>query len=384
MQDFNFHSPVRVVFGKSSHLGLKNLVSNYGNKVLLVYGGGSIKANGVYRKVLEQLQGLEVQEFAGIEPNPRVETIRKAVVLGKQFQPDLVLAVGGGSVIDAAKLIAASINYQGDPWDFLVKPHTESSKYVALATVLTLAATASEHNSGAVITNWETHEKLFFGRDQLYPRFSILNPEFTFSVNKEQSAYGTIDAFVHVLEQYINTSLQTPMQDRFSEGILLTLIENGPKVLDEPENYDVRANIMLCASFALNGMIAMGAGQDWATHSIEHEFSGFYDIPHAAGLAVILPHYLRVAKSHKLAKLVQYGKRIWNLSGSDTDIAEAAIQKTADFFNSLGAKPNLKAWDIDSEHFDTITSRLMSIGSVGEIKLTEGELRIVLEKSLGV
>jgi NADP-dependent alcohol dehydrogenase len=382
MQDFEFHNPTKIIFGKNSLNSLAAEAGKLGKKVLLTYGQGSIKKNGVYDQVMAQLTGFEVQEFAGIEPNPRVETLRKAIAQAREFAPDLILAVGGGSVIDGSKLIAAATYYDGDAWHFLTKPGIEPQKYIPLATVLTLSATNSEMNSGAVITNWETHEKLFFEREQCYPVFSILNPEFTFSLPQEQIAYGVIDPFVHVIEQYINQTLDAGLQDRWAEGALLNLIEHGPQAIAEPKSYEHRAELMLSGCFVLNGILAMGTGQDWATHNIEHEVSAFYDITHAAGLAVILPNWLEVvAKQQKPEKLLQYGQRVWGLSGSEAEVMDGAIAKTREFFENLGVKTRLSDYNIDSKYFHTMVERL-AVRGIGEVPLTAEQIREILEKSL--
>lgn len=381
MQDFTFHNPTKLVFGKSAMEKLAENAKNFGNKVLVTYGGGSIKKNGIYDKVMEQLEGFEVREFGGIEPNPRVETLQGAIELAREFEPDLLLAVGGGSVVDGTKLVAAAINYEGDPWE-IVEEKKRPEKFVPIGVVLTLAATGTEMNVSAVITNWTEHKKDYFQFEEVRPKFSILDPQNTFTVPKDQSVYGVIDAFVHVMEQYMNTTLDAPLQDRFAESILKTLVEWGPKVLESPDDYNVRETLMWSATMALNDIIALGQAGDWATHMIEHEFSAFYDIPHAAGLAVIHPHWLEVvAKNQKSEKLVQFGKRIWGLTGTDEDIMNSAIAKTAEFFSKMGAKLKLSEWDIDREYFDEITERLLKRG-VGEFELDEGQIRQILEKSL--
>jgi alcohol dehydrogenase YqhD (iron-dependent ADH family) len=381
MKDFVFYNPTKIIFGKNAMGQILVNVKSFGKKVLLTYGGGSIKRNGIYDKVIRQLRGLEVKEFGGIEPNPRVETIRKALSQLQGFKPDIILAVGGGSVIDGSKLMASSFYYQGDPWDFLVKKNVSPKKYLPLATVLTLSATGSEMNEGAVISNWETHEKLFFVREEIYPKFSILDPQNTFTVPRDQTAYGIVDAFSHVLEQYLHTEKDVPLQDRFSESILLTLIESGPLALKRPRDYKARANIMLSASMALNGLVVMGAGQDWATHDIEHELSAFYDIPHGAGLAIITPRWMEVVKKEKKSKLVHYGKRIWGLKGAESKIVEGAIEKTYSFFKLLGIKMSLKDWEIDSEYFKIMTSRLVKRG-VGEKPLKKKQIEQILKNCL--
>lgn len=377
MKDFVFRNPTKIIFGKNSMNQIGENARKFGNKILLTYGKGSIKNNGIYDKVTGQLDGFEVKEFGGIEPNPRVETVRAAVKEFKDFNPDLIIAVGGGSVVDGSKLIASSLHYEGDPWDFLIDEKTEPAKYVPLAVVLTLSATGSEMNSGAVITKLETNEKPFFVRYSLYPKFSILDPQNTFTVPKDQTAYGVVDAFSHVLEQYIHTTKDVPLQDRISEGILLTLIENGLIAINEPENYNARANVMLCATMALNDILTMGTGSEWGVHALEHEFSAFYDIPHGAGLAIITPRWMTEVKDYKFSKLCQYGKRVFNLEGNDSSIVDQAITKTFDFFKSLGVKVNFSDWGIDDKHFAEMTDRLVKM-QVGERPLKQETIQKIL------
>ncbi len=377
MKDFMFYNPTRIIFGKTAIKKIRENVRAYGKKVLLTFGRGSIKKNGIYDKVMEQLEDFEVKEFGGIEPNPRIETLRGCLSQHKGFKPDLILAVGGGSTIDGSKLLSASWHYHGDPWDFL-KSDAESPLYVPLATVLTISATGSEMNKGAVITNWETHEKLFFQRESLYPRFSILDPRNTFSVPKDQTAYGGADSFSHVLEQYINTTLDAPLQDKFAEGILKTIIENEPIALQDPHDYNARANLMLCATMAMNYLIGSGVGQDWAAHGIENELSGFYDIPHGAGLAILTPRWMEVVKDQKEYKILQYGRQVWGFKKPDVDMV---IERTYEFFKELEIRMSLKEWDIDDMYFDQIVERLVKIG-IGEIRLTKKQIRTILQKSL--
>ncbi len=355
-------------------------IEPFGRKVLLTYGRGSIKRNKIYDKVMRQIKGLKVKEFGGIEPNPRVETLRQALDQYRSFNPDIILAVGGGSVIDGSKLLASSFHYGGDPWDFLIKD-VEPKKYVPFGVVLTLSATGSEMNCGAVITRWETNEKKVFVKDGIYPKFSILDPQNTFSVPKDQTAYGIVDAFSHVLEQYLHTTTDVPLQDRFSEAILLTLIENAPLVLKNPRNYNARANIMLSATMALNNLISIGTDEDWACHGIEHEFSAFYDIPHGAGLAIITPRWMNVIKNQKKKKFTQYGERIWGLKGTDKSIVNGASDKTYDFFKSLRVKMSLKEWKISTEHFEIMTKRLVK-RKIGEKALNKKQIEQILHDCL--
>ena len=381
MNNFELCNPTKIIFGADSMDKIAQNIRPFGKKVLITYGNGSIKKNGIYQKVINQLENFDVREFGGIEPNPRVETIREAIKKFKDFNPDFFLAIGGGSVIDGTKLLASSMLYNGDPWDFLIQKTAEPIKYIPFGVVLTLSATGSEMNRGAVITNWTTHEKKGFKREQNYPVFSVLDPQNTYSVPNDQTAYGIVDAFSHVLEQYIQTKEDTPLQDRFCESILLTLIENSSKVLKSPEDYSARANIMLCACMALNNLLRSGTNEDWATHDIEHQLSAFYDIPHAAGLAIITPRWMKVVKDQKAKKLLQYGERVWGLRGSDAEIIKKAIDATYEFFGSLGVKMSLKDWQISNEHFPTIISRLEKKG-IGEIPLTAEQIKKILEDCL--
>jgi alcohol dehydrogenase YqhD (iron-dependent ADH family) len=379
MKNFELRNPTKIIFGTDAMEKIgQNII---GKKVLVSYGGGSIKKTGIYEKVMAELKGFDVREFGGIEPNPRVETIREVIKKYKDFDPDFLLAIGGGSVIDGTKLIAASMHYDGDAWDMVTNLSAEPEKYIPFGVVLTLSATGSEMNKGAVITNWQTHEKAGFGRVQNYPVFSIIDPQNMFSLSKEQTAYGIIDAFSHILEQYLHTTKDIPLQDRFAEGILLTLIENAETVLNEPKNYTARANISLCATMALNDLLRSGVDDDWATHAIEHQLSAFYDIPHAAGLAIITPRWMEAVKSQKLNKFVQYGKRVWNLSGNNEEVAEQSIKKTYDFFASLGVKMHLKDWDISDEHFPVMIQRLAE-REIGETPLTKNQIEEILSQSL--
>jgi alcohol dehydrogenase YqhD (iron-dependent ADH family) len=381
MNNFTFHNPTKIIFGTDSMDKISDNIKPLGKKVLVTYGGGSIKKNGIYDKVMKELKGFNVKEFGGIEPNPRVETIRKAIAMFKEFDPDIILAVGGGSVIDGTKLLCAAMFYEGDAWDYMIKENVQPTKYVPFGVVLTMSATGSEMNSGAVITNWEKHEKLYFGRKETFPVFSILNPEALYTLPKDQTAYGVIDTYSHVLEQYITTSENTPLQDRFGEGILQTLIENAPLALANPIYYVARANIMLSACMALNGLIRSGTNEDWATHRIEHEISAFYDIPHAAGLAIITPRWMNVVTNQKAQKLIQYGRRIWNLSGSNGEIIRQAITKTYEFFASLGVKMSLSDWGITKEHYPEMIERLVD-GKVGETPLSRKQIEDILDNCL--
>lgn len=357
MNNFDFYNPVKIAFGKGKVEELSNLVPENAN-ILLIYGGGSIKKNGVYEQVIAALKGFNVQEFSGIEPNPRYETAIKAVELIKKENIDFLLAVGGGSVIDATKFIAAAAKYNdGDPWEILSKrkPVTDA---IALGAVLTLPATGSEMNGNSVVTKAETKEKFAFGSPLVLPQFSVLDPEFTYSLPQRQVINGIIDAYVHVMEQYLTYPVNSPVQDRFAEGILLTLIEEGTKAveLDSPD-YENRANIMWAATMALNGLIGVGVKTDWATHVIGHELTALHGLDHAITLAIVLPGLLDKMKEQRSEKLIQYAERIWNLTGSEEEKINQAISKTDAFFRSLGAKTLLKEHEVGTETIEKIVGR---------------------------
>jgi len=343
MHNFTFHNPTRIHFGKGQIQAVANEIPA-GEKVMLTYGGGSIKQNGVYDQTMKALAGREVVEFGGIEPNPEYETLMHAVELGRQEDVGILLAVGGGSVLDGTKFIAAAIPFEGDPWD-ICRKSAPVAKAVPLGTVLTLPATGSEANPFAVISRAETSEKLAFSSEHCYPKFAVLDPETTFSLPPRQVANGIVDAFVHTVEQYLTYPANAPLQDRFAESILKTLIEVGPRTLAEPANYDDRATFVWTATMALNGLIGAGVPQDWATHLIGHELTALYGIDHARTLAVVLPHLLRERAAQKREKLLQFAGRVWEVpSGPDDERIEAGIAAMERFFESLGVPTRLSSY----------------------------------------
>lgn len=337
MENFVFQNPTKLIFGKGMIAHLSKEIPQ-GKRIMVTFGGGSVKKNGVYEQVKDALKSFEVVEFWGIEANPTVETLRKAIQLGKENKVDFLLAVGGGSVLDGTKLIAAGLLYEGDAWELVLKGRSASA--VPMGTVLTLPATGSEMNSGAVISRKETAEKYpFYSR---YPVFSILDPTVTFTLPVHQVACGIADTFVHVMEQYMTTPDQSRLMDRWAEGILHTLIEIAPDIIRKQDNYELMAEFMLCATMGLNGFIAMGVRQDWATHMIGHELTALHGLTHGATLAIVLPGLLRTLFEKKKAKLVQYGERIWGINeGSEAERAALAIEKTESFFRSLGLSTRL-------------------------------------------
>ncbi|NYI51003.1 iron-containing alcohol dehydrogenase [Macellibacteroides fermentans] len=353
MNNFSFQNPTRLIFGDGMIASLSKEIPA-GKKIMVTFGGGSVKKNGVYDQVIKALEGRIVTEFWGIEANPTIETLRKAIALGKEKQIDFLLAVGGGSVLDGTKLISSGLLYDGDAWDLVKKGYYPES--VPMGTVLTLPATGSEMNSGAVISRIETHEKYPFYSN--YPVFSILDPKVTFTLPDFQIACGIADTFVHVMEQYMTSPGQSRLMDRWAESILASLIEIAPKIKENKTNYDLMADFMLCATMALNGFISMGVNNDWATHMIGHELTALHGLTHGATLVIVLPGTLRVLATKKQDKLLQYGERIWGItSGTTEERVALAIKKTEDFFRSLGLHTRLSEENIGDATIDEITRR---------------------------
>lgn len=372
MNNFDFYNPTKILFGKGKIASIANEVPE-GAKVLLTAGGGSIKANGVYDQTMKALAGRKVVEFWGIEPNPEYATLMKAVELARKESVDLLLAAGGGSVLDGTKFIAAAIPFKGEPWDILSKGAAVDSA-TPLASILTLPATGSESNTFAVISRRETGEKLAFGSVHVYPQFAVLDPETTFSLPERQVANGVVDAFCHVCEQYMTFPVGAHIQDRFAESILKTLVEVGPKTLAEPQNYEHRATFVWAATLALNGLIGSGVPQDWATHMIGHELTALYGIDHARTLAVVMPHLFRVQSEAKAEKLAQFGERVWGITGgSREERIEQAVAKTEEFFESMGLPTRLARYEgIEADTPQVVAGKLKSrgaakLGEKGEI-----------------
>ena len=362
MENFQFHNPTRVVFGKDTIGELSGLVPR-DTTVLMTYGGGSIKANGVYDQVKAALKEHTVLEFGGIEPNPRHETCMNAVELCRRENVGFLLAVGGGSVLDGTKYIAAAVPFAGqDPWDILAKGAAVESA-LPLATVLTLPATGSETNGFSVVSRDSTREKLAFFSPRVYPQFAVLDPVTTMTLPPRQTANGVVDAFAHVLEQYLTYDAGAPLQDRQAEAILLTLVEEGPKALAAPDDYDARANVMWAATQALFGIIACGVPQDWATHMIGHELTALYGVDHAQSLAVVYPAMMRHQRGQKRGKLLQYGARVWDVTeGSEEERIDKTIAVTEEFFRSLGVKTRLAEYGI-TEGIERVGERLEARGA---------------------
>lgn len=342
MLNFELYNPTNLIFGKGQIEKIATLIPAEA-KILIAYGGGSIFKNGIYDQVKTALQDHSLVEFGGIEPNPHYETLMKAVAVIKEQNIDFILAVGGGSVIDGVKFISAAVHFEGNPMDILQKRLLikDLSKVIPFGTVLTIPATGSEMNSGSVVTIEATQEKLAFGGSALFPKFSICDPTVIVSLPKRQLQNGVVDAYTHVLEQYLTYPHEGFLQDRISESILQTLIEIGPKVVEDPTDYALASNFMWSCTMALNGLIQKGVPSDWATHMIGHELTALYGIDHARTLAIIGPNLYKVMFETKKAKLAQYGQRIFNLTGSEDEMAKEAINKTVAFFHTMGMQTQL-------------------------------------------
>ena len=363
--------PTEIFFGRNQIEVLAKQLKKEGTKsVLLAYGHGSIKRSGLYDKIVSILNenSVKITELPGIDPNPRITSVAKGAELCRENKVDLIIAAGAGSVIDCCKAIAAARYYNGDPWDFFIRK-TSVKKALPICAILTLAATGSEMNGGCVLTNEETQEKLPMGSVRLKPKFSILDPTYTFTLPKNQTAAGIADITSHVFEQYFSYP-EASLQDHMSEAVLKTVIENAPIVLEEPENYDARANIMWAGTVALNGLLELGKDGDWATHMIEHELSAKYDITHGVGLAILTPSWMKkVIDKENCAKFAAYGRNVWGITEKDDMKAGLkAIEKTADFFKSLGLPQKLSEIGIDDSKFEEMAASALKNSRIGTFK----------------
>ncbi|MEO1827759.1 MAG: iron-containing alcohol dehydrogenase [Pseudomonas sp.] len=374
MQNFEFYNPTRIVFGEDTIDQLDNLVPK-GARVLLLYGGESARKNGTLDEARSFLPSREVLEFGGIEPNPTYEKLMEAVEIVRQKQVQFLLAVGGGSVIDGTKFIAAAADYDGQAWEILETRGKGVKSAMPFGSVLTLPATGSEMNASAVVTRKSTLEKLPFRSPFVFPKFSILDPKKTYTLPNRQLANGVADAFTHVMEQYLTYPVGARVQDRFSEGLLQTLIEIAPAVLSKEVDYNTRANLMWTATLALNSLIGAGVPQDWSTHMIGHEMTALYGIDHARTLAIVLPANLQVRRDAKREKLLQYAERVWEITeGSEDQRIDDAIQATRNFFESLGLPTRLSDYEIDAGQIEILISKLKShglteLGERGDVSL---------------
>lgn len=389
MNNFEITQPTTILFGKDLLERIPEQISKHSSskKILITYGGGSILKSGFLQKLKGALSDFEVHEFGGIEANPEFTTLMKAVEYIRQNEIPFILAVGGGSVIDGTKFISGAVGYAGDPWEVLLRePGKVFTNAVPFGCILTIPATGSESNSGAVISRSELKEKRTMGGPLFFPKFALLDPTFVSTLPKRQLANGIIDAFTHTTEQYITFVGENKLQERYAEGILSTLIEIGPKVLENPADYDLAADLMYCANQALNGTLRCGVTTDWATHMIGHELTALHGIDHAQTLAIIGPRLWEIKLNNKEAKLAQYGRRVWNLSGDDRSVAGEAIQKTEAFFNSLGVATHVRAYSDDCDQTPAlIRKRFEERGwvAMGERQdLTPEEVETIVKNAL--
>ena len=359
MENFTFQNPTKLVFGKGQIAELSKLIPT-DVRLMVTFGGGSVKQNGVYNQVIDALKNHNFIEFWGIEANPQVETLRKAIAEGKAKKVDYLLAVGGGSVLDGTKLIAAGIAMENDAWNIVLKGYAK--KQIPYASVLTVPATGSEMNGGSVISRAETNEKLVFYGD--YPQFSILDPEVCYTLSEHQVACGLSDAFTHVLEQYLTTTGQSRIMDRWAEGILQSVVEIAPLIKKDPKNYDLMADYMLSATLALNDFIRMGISQDWATHLIGHELTALTGITHGHTLAIVMPATMSVLREQKHDKLLQYGERVFGITeGSESERVQKTIDATETFYRSLGLTTRLSEEGVGNETIEIIVNRFNERGA---------------------
>lgn len=387
MERFQYYNPTKLLFGKGQLEALRNEIPHYGDRVLLLYGGGSIKANGLYDEVTALLSdlGVTVVELSGVEPNPRLTTVQKGIALVHEHRIDLILAVGGGSVIDCAKGIAAGAKYDGNPWDIVTRqvPVTDA---LPIGTVLTLAATGSEMNGGAVITNWEAQDKRSFGSPLTYPKFSVLDPTYTLSVPADQTVYGIVDIMSHVLEQYFHASENALLQERFGESILRTMMEVAPRLVQDLTDIDARETMLLNGTFALNGTLSMGVKTDWATHMIEHAVSAVYDIPHGGGLAILFPQWLRHVGKIRPERIIQLGERVFQIDTTgkaNDELVEETVQALQHFWTSIGAPSRLSDYEIDEAQLDLMAQRAMVADQIGQyVPLRQQDVTVILRQAL--
>lgn len=384
MNNFTYSIPTKVHFGKGqiAHLGE---LKDSGNKVLLVYGGGSIKRAGIYDRALEILQeaGLTVLELSGVEPNPRIESVRKGVEICKKEKIDMILSIGGGSVIDCGKVIAAGACSEEDAWELVLHPEKIKAA-LPLYCVLTLAATGSEMDGAAVISDLEKQEKWVTASESMKPVMAVMDPEYTFSVSRKQTAAGTADIISHIFENYFTNVKAADVQARFAEGLLKTCFHYGPVALKNPEDYDARANLMWASSMAINGLIQYGAEVAWCVHPMEHELSAFYDITHGEGLAILTPHWMEFALNENTAdKFADYGRNVWGIQAEDNmEISREAIRRTKEFFKEMGLPATLTEVGIDRTYFDIMAEKAEAGCQGSFVELKKEDIISIFENAL--
>ena len=385
MNNFTFDIPTKIHFGAGQISHLAEL-TDAGRSVLMVYGGGSVKKNGIYDAAVKMLAecGISVYELPGVAPNPKIGLVRDGVSLCKAHSIDMILAVGGGSSIDCAKLVAAGACYEGDPWKLMVDSSL-ITKALPIYVVLTLAATGSEMDNSTVISNPETNQKLDIANNALKPRMAVLDPEYTYSVPGPQTAAGSVDIMSHVFESYFTNTPGADIQAQMCLAILKTVVKNAPIAMEKPDDYDARANLMWCSSLALNGLLTLGAKVKWCVHPIEHELSAYYDITHGVGLAILTPVWMEYILSENTApKLAEYGKAVWNISDdcSDMETAKLAIKRTRDFFESLGMPATLAELGIGDEHFEDMADSAYRFCQGCYVPLTRADIVQIYRNAL--
>ena len=379
MLNFDFQNKTEIIFGKDTEERVGKEIKKYGKKVLLHYGGGSIKRTGLYDRVIKSLknENVEIIELDGVMPNPRVSLVREGIKICRENSIDVILAVGGGSVIDSAKAICAGVPYSGDVWDFCIKG-IQVENPLPLGVILTIPAAGSESSMGTVLTNEEGLYKKSFGSNLLRPKFSILNPELTYTLPAYQTAAGVVDMMIHVFERYFTNTKSVELIDRMSEAVLTTIINNGEKVLENPQGYDARAEIMWAGTLAHNDLLHTGRETDWASHKIEHELSGIYDITHGAGLAIIAPAWMKYVYKHDLDRFVQFANRVWGVDviGDRESIALEGIKRMERFFKRIGMPTTLKDAGIIEDRFKEMAEKAVALTGVigGFVKLDKNDI----------
>ncbi len=382
MNSFNFFNPTKIIFGENAINNLANEIKNYKN-ILFTYGGGSIKKNGIYNKVIQILknENKNVIELDGIMPNPRKEKVYEGIELCKNNNIDFILAVGGGSVIDCSKAIAIGAKTDKDFWQTFYIDWEECTDAIPLGTILTLSATGTEMDSGSVITDWENHIKTHYDSEHMFPKFSILDPSYTYTLPKEQTIYGSIDILAHVFEQYFSMPDESNLSDNLAEAIIRTVIDNLEIAIENPNNYNARANLMWCSTMALNGIIGLGKEQDWNSHQIEHALSGIYDIAHGAGLAIVFPNWMKYVYKNSINKFKKYAVNIWNVdtkNKTEEEIALEGINKTKEYFSKVGAPVTLSEVNIPESDIDKIVETVILTGEGSYLKINKEDIKNIL------
>lgn len=383
MENFTFENTTKIIFGKGAESQVGIETARYGNKILLHYGGGSIKKYGLYDRVLKSLKdaGLEIIELGGVQPNPRLGLVKKGIDLCRREKIDFILAAGGGSVIDSAKAIASGVYYEGDVWDFFTRK-VSMEKVIPVGVILTISASGSESSGNSVITNEEGLYKRAVGSDMLRPQFAILNPEITYTLPPDQTACGVSDIMAHIMERYFTIVKDVDLTDRLCEATLKTVINNVPIALEEPKNYAARAEIMWAGTIAHNGLLSTGRIADWASHQIEHELSGIYDVPHGAGLSTIFPAWMKYVYKKDPEKFAQFAVRVWNVEPDFRDVEKTAlegIKRLKDFYKEIGLPVTLKEMNIPYDRLEEMAEKCTEEGPRGNfVKLSKDDVLEIL------